>query len=185
MGSPTKPNKFPIKPQFHQIKSQFQTPKFPKSQIRSHRFPTKLNRSQIKLQLNPTNYQFQTPKLPKSQPKPLKFPINSLKYLTKRSRSLINSLRRSRSQKSHEIPSWPTISPPSNHVASKPRKLRKPKSQSMKKRKKKVPDTENKFSLHQDTKFRRNIFINIVEKPILYSMINIFLMQFQSFSHIQ
>merc|ERR1712157_97269 len=171
MGSPTKPNKFPIKPQFHQIKSQFQTPKFPKSQIRSHRFPTKLNRSQIKLQLNPTNYQFQTPKLPKSQPKPLKFPINSL--------------RRSRSQKSQEIPSWPTISPLSNHVASKPRKLRKPKSQSMKKRRKKVPDTENKFSLHQDTKFRRNIFINIVEKPILYSMINIFLMQFQSFSHIQ
>merc|ERR1712176_1504200 len=128
------------------------------------------------------NYQFQTPKLLKSQPKPLKFPINSLKYLTKRSRSLINSLRRSRSQKSHEIPSWLTISPPSNHVASKPRKLRKPKSQSMKKRKKKVPDTENKFSLHQDTKFRRNIFINIVEKPILYSLVNMFPFKFQSFS---
>merc|ERR1712157_429312 len=114
--SPTKPNKFPIKPQFHRIKSQFQLPKPNKSQIRSHRFPTKLNRSQIKLQLNPTNYQFQTPKLLKSQPKPLKFPINSLKYLTKRSRSLINSLRRSRSPKSHEIPSWPTISPLSNHA---------------------------------------------------------------------
>merc|ERR1712176_1111685 len=97
---------------------------------------------------------------------------------------LINSLRRSRSQKSHEIPSWPTISPLSDHAVSKPRKLRKPKSQSMKKRKKKVPDTENKFPL-QDTKFRRNIFINIVEKPILYSVINIFLMQFQSFSRIQ
>merc|ERR1711933_573572 len=192
---PTKSHRSPIKLSKFQIKLQFQTPKFPKSQTRSHRSPTKPNKFPIKPQFHrikpqfqlpkPNKSQFQTPKLPKSQPKPLKFPINSLKFLTKRSRSLINSLRRSRSPKSHEIPSWPTISPPSNHVASKPRRLRKPKSQSMKKRKKKVPDTENKFSLHQDTKFRRNIFINIIEKPILYSMINIFLMQFQSFSRIQ
>merc|ERR1739838_1086571 len=117
--------------------------------IKSHRF-------QIKFQLFPTNFQsfltsfqFRPIKWNKCPTKSDKFPINLPKFPAKSSRSLINSLRNPRSPKN--LDSWQMISPPSNHVASK-KKLRKPRSQSMKKKKKKVPDTENKFSCSTDSR---------------------------------
>merc|ERR1739838_210745 len=109
--------------QLYPISSQFHL-------IKSHRF-------QINFQLFPTNFQslltsFQL------------HPIKSNKFPAKLSRSQINSLRSPRSLKN--LDSWQMISPPSNHVDSK-KKLKKPRSQSMKRKRRKVLDTENKFLL--------------------------------------